>query len=40
MAAMTSVAVGHENDSTAPPVVVTLYYDTNGEAILKTRIKT
>jgi hypothetical protein len=39
MAAMTSVAVGHETDSAATSVVVTLYYDTNGKGCLRTRIK-
>jgi hypothetical protein len=36
---MMSVADGNETDSAAPPVVVTLYYDTNGKGYLRTRIK-
>jgi len=32
--------LGHETDSAAPPVVVTLYYDRNGEDSLRTHIKT
>ena len=35
IAVVTSVAGGNKTDSAALPVVVTLYYDTNGEAILK-----
>ena len=35
MAAMASGAGGNETDSAALPVVVTLYYVTNGETILK-----